>query len=178
MNFVAIDFETANAKRYSACPVALTVVRENKIVDEFYSLINPPTDFHWRNIQVHGIHAADVVNSPTFTDIWGHINSFFDENKLVIAHNAPFDNSVIKSSLDYFGIERPKYLTLDTVKTSKQFFPDFPNHKLDTVCNELNITLDHHHNALDDSQACANILLYQASHFGIQTIKPFVKTAK
>ena len=115
MNFVAIDFETANAKRYSACSVALTVVRENKIVDEFYSLIKPPTDFFWRNVQIHGIHEEDVANAPSFTDIWDHIDSFFGENKLVIAHNAPFDNSVIKSSLDYYGIERPNYLTLDTI---------------------------------------------------------------
>lgn len=41
MNFVAFDFETANAKRNSACSLALTVVQNNQIVDELYSLINP-----------------------------------------------------------------------------------------------------------------------------------------
>ncbi|CAI2581589.1 hypothetical protein AKUH4B406M_04750 [Apilactobacillus kunkeei] len=39
MNFVAIDFETANNQRASACSLALTVVRDNKVVDEFYTLI-------------------------------------------------------------------------------------------------------------------------------------------
>ena len=39
MNFVAFDFETANAKRNSACSLALTVVQNNQIVDELYSLI-------------------------------------------------------------------------------------------------------------------------------------------
>ncbi len=56
MNFVAMDFETANAKRYSACSLALTIVRNNHIEDEFYSLINPGVPFSWRNIQFHGIH--------------------------------------------------------------------------------------------------------------------------
>ena len=46
MNFVAIDFETANNQRASACSLALTVVRDNKVVDEFYTLINPETDFN------------------------------------------------------------------------------------------------------------------------------------
>ncbi len=41
MNFVSIDFETANAKRNSACSLALTVVRNDQIVDDLYSLINP-----------------------------------------------------------------------------------------------------------------------------------------
>ena len=34
MNFIAMDFETASAKRYSACSLALTVVRNNQITDE------------------------------------------------------------------------------------------------------------------------------------------------
>ena len=32
MNFVAMDFETANGKRYSACSLALTIVRDSKIL--------------------------------------------------------------------------------------------------------------------------------------------------
>lgn len=51
---------------------------------------------------------------------------------------------------------------MDTVKTSQRFYPELPNHKLDTVCQALDIDLQHHHNALDDSLACANILLTEA----------------
>ena len=39
MNFIAMDFETASAKRYSAVSLGLAVVRDNKLVDEFYTLI-------------------------------------------------------------------------------------------------------------------------------------------
>lgn len=45
MNFVAMDFETASGKRWSACSLSLVVVRQNQIVDEFYTLINPQTPF-------------------------------------------------------------------------------------------------------------------------------------
>ena len=41
MDFVAIDFETANEKRNSACSIGLTVVKDNKIVEEKYFLIKP-----------------------------------------------------------------------------------------------------------------------------------------
>ena len=43
MNFVAMDFETANGQWHSACSLALVVVRNDQIVDSFYTLIKPET---------------------------------------------------------------------------------------------------------------------------------------
>ena len=40
MNFIAMDFETANRYPESACSLALVMVRNNKIVDRFYTVIN------------------------------------------------------------------------------------------------------------------------------------------
>ncbi|WP_105957089.1 3'-5' exonuclease [Apilactobacillus quenuiae] len=178
MNFTAIDFETANNKRASACSLAITVVRNNKIIDEFYTLINPEVDFNWRNIKVNGLHEKDVANAPTFPEIWPIIKNFFSYDKLVIAHNNSFDNSVLKNTLIRYNLIVPKYLTLDTVKTSKYFLPDLSDHKLKTVCENMNINLHHHHNALDDSLACANILIQQQQEFGNDAIKNFIQVKK
>lgn len=175
MNFIAMDFETANAKRASACSVALTIVNNDQIVDEFYSLINPQDEFNWRNIQVHGIHEQDVADAPTFPELWAHIGNLFGPQQLVVAHNAAFDNSVLRKSLEHYQLPAINYLTLDTVKTSRQLLPGYENYKLNTVCRELDIELEHHHNALDDCQACANILIYQSQHFGFEPLKPFIK---
>lgn len=170
-----MDFETANAKRASACSIALAIVRKSQVTHEFYSLINPETDFSWRNINVHGIHQQDVADSPTFPEVWAHIAPLFTANKLVVAHNASFDNSVLKRTLMRYGVTPPHYLTLDTLRTSKQFYPQMVNHKLNTVCDQLHIELEHHHNALDDSVACANILLAQQQQFGSNALRSFVK---
>lgn len=178
MNFIAMDFETASARRASACSLALTIVNNDQIVDEFYSLINPQTEFNWRNIKVHGIHERDVADAPTFPELWEHIRPLFSPQQLVVAHNAPFDNSVLRKSLEFYQLPSTNYLTLDTVKTSRNLLPGFSNYKLNMVCHELNIDLEHHHNALDDSQACANILIYQSQHFGFEPIKPFIKPTK
>lgn len=174
MNFVAMDFETAAEQRYSACSLALAVVRNSRVVDEFYTLINPRTKFFWRNVQIHGIHQQDVANAPLFPEVWQHIHQFFTPDQLVIAHNNSFDNSVLTATLTHYGLTTPAYLTLDTVKTSRHFLPDLANHKLDTVCDALNINLHHHHNALDDAQACANILLTETQQYGPQQIRPFI----
>ena len=86
-----------------------------------------------------------------------------------------FDNGILKGTLDYYDIAEPHYMLLDTVRSSRQLFPDFKNHKLNTVAQNLGITLDHHHNALDDAVAAANILIYEADHFGVESLKRFFK---
>ena len=173
-----MDFETAAPARASACSIALTVVQNDVITDELYSLINPKTEFNWRNVQIHGIHQTDVLDAPTFPELWPVVEQFFTPDKLVVAHNANFDNSVLKKTLERYQINRLPYQTLDTLHTSKSFYPDYTNHKLNTVCDNLGIELQHHHNALDDSRACANILLHQEQQFGADAIASFIRSIK
>lgn len=175
MNFIAFDFETANFKKHSACSVALIMVQNSKIVGHYYSLINPQTDFHWKNIEVHGIQPDEVKEAPTFPAIWEEISEFFQDNRLIVAHNAPFDNGVLKACLEHYNLEQPHYLSLCTVRTSKKLYPQFENHRLNTVCKNLGISLENHHHALDDSIACANILLQQERQFGVEPLKELVK---
>ena len=59
-NFVAIDFETANNYRNSACAIGIVTVTDNVITDEFYTLIQPPQNqYNYHNILVHGIRPED-----------------------------------------------------------------------------------------------------------------------
>ena len=54
-DFAAIDFETANNERSSACSVGIVIVRNGEIVDSFYSLIQPePNYYNYWCSQVHG----------------------------------------------------------------------------------------------------------------------------
>lgn len=175
MNFVALDFETANHERHSACSVALTVVRNSQIVDNYYTLIKPETPFFWRNVQVHGIHERDVANAPNFAKVWDDMKPCFKENKLIVAHNLPFDQGVLNGCLDYYEIERPHFQTLCTVQSSRRLLTELPNHKLNTVCDHFGINLENHHHALDDSNACANILLHLENNFGTEPLKKLVK---
>ena len=40
-DFAAIDFETINERRSSVCSIGVVIVSDGKIVDKFYSLIQP-----------------------------------------------------------------------------------------------------------------------------------------
>jgi DNA polymerase-3 subunit epsilon len=74
-----------------------------------------------------------------------------------------------------YGITPPRYLLIDTVRTSRRFYPEMPNHKLNTVAAGLGFDLRQHHNALADSIACAQILLQEEYAFGDDALKKFVK---
>lgn len=174
MNFLAMDFETANHFPHSACSVALVMVQDNRIVGEYYSLIKPVTEFHWKNIQIHGIQPEDVVNAPKFPEVWQQIQRYFQPQRLIAAHNAQFDNSILRGCLDYYQLPVAHYQSLCTVKTSRRLLPDLRNHRLDTVCQNLDIALLHHHDALEDSRACAKILIRQAQDFGTEPLKKLV----
>ncbi|MGY3765784.1 3'-5' exonuclease [Vagococcus vulneris] len=176
MNFIAMDFETANHEVHSACSLALVMVKNSRIVGEYYTLLKPETPFHWRNIQVHGIHESDVADAPTFRDIWPDIQNYFVPGHLVVAHNAAFDNRILNGCLAHYNLPQAHFLSLCTVRTSRKLYKQLPNHKLNTVSDYLAISLEHHHHALDDSLACAEILLAQERDYGVEPLKKLVKT--
>lgn len=174
MDFTALDFETANRQTHSACSVALTVVRNSEIVDEYYTLIQPETWFDRINTQIHGIKDTDVLNAPKFPEVWKEMKHYFTDDQLVIAHNMPFDKRILSGTLGYYNIRTPRFQTLCTVRSSRALLKMLPNHKLNTVAAHYGIPLRHHH-ALDDARACATILLNQEKEFGVSSLKPFVK---
>ena len=175
MNFVAIDFETANRDRNSACSLGLAVVRHSKIVNSFYSLIHPPTPITPDTQKIHGISNEDVKNAPTFDQIWPHLKFFFSPDQLVAAHNAPFDLGVLRATSHYYDIYLDPVLSIDTVTTSRKLYPEIRRHSLDAMTRYLQIQLPHHHRAIDDAIACAQILLIQEVHFGDYVLKGMVR---
>ena len=96
-NFVAIDFETANASRSSVCSVGLVIVRDGIITDKIYELIKPePNYYNYWNTRVHGLTNEDTDNSRVFPEVWDNIASKIEGLPLV-AHNSPFDSSCLRA---------------------------------------------------------------------------------
>ncbi len=156
MRYVAIDFETANNDPVSACSVGLARMEDGRVVDTYYSLINPASRyFSPFNISIHGIRPEDVADAPLFRDIWPDILMFIDED-LLIAHNAPFDIGIVKALLAYYGLAVPPLHYTDTVRISRVSFPFLPNHKLTTISRHFGFTYRAHH-ALDDAINCAKV---------------------
>lgn len=167
MEFVAIDFETANKSYESACSIGLVTVRDGVVVDEYYKLIRPKNlYFHPDNIKIHNITEEMVADEPTIKDLWKEIAPRL-QGKQVVAHFAKFDMNVLRSSLNSWGIPFPEFDYLCSFMLSKKAFPYLESHSLNCVAEHVGFKFRHHH-ALEDAKACATIINKAAEQCGAQ----------
>ncbi len=157
MNFTAIDFETANHKRHSACAIGLVCVKNGKIERKKAFLIRPPEPY-FRFTHIHGITWEDVKDAPTFRELWPEIKPLIASGDFIAAHNAPFDRSVLLHTCSFYDIKPPSVEFKCTVQIARKILGIRPA-GLSNVCRRLGILLNHHE-ALSDAIACAKIVLH------------------
>lgn len=150
--FIAIDFETAQGKRYSACAIGIVVVENNKITERFHSLIQPPGNkYFYKNIDIHKITPEMTKDAPTFDDIYPTIRNYLNKN-IVVSHNADFDMDVLAKTMTYYGLIDDG-LDFDCNCTLKMY-----GGGLKECCRDYNIPLKHH-DPLSDAEACALLFI-------------------
>ncbi|MCM2266340.1 MAG: 3'-5' exonuclease [Elusimicrobiales bacterium] len=154
--FTAIDFETADHGRDSACAVGLARVEDGRVTRTAYRLIRPPRpDILFTYI--HDIAWEDVENEPPFREVWPGLADFFEGIDFIAAHNAPFDRGVLYACCAAAGLPAPAQPFVCTVQLSRKELGLKPA-TLAHVCQRLSIPLKHH-NALSDAEACARIMI-------------------
>jgi len=169
---LALDFETANSKRSSVCAMGIAMIQGQEIVATFSWLIRPPElYFDPYNTYIHGITEEDVVNKPEFCELWDELRKYFD-GRLVLAHNASFDVSVLRHVLDEYGIPYPTFTYLCTRVVAKRVWPGLSGYGLTTVCEGLGIEF-RHHDAEEDAAACARLFVQACREIGAATSREF-----
>lgn len=168
MDFAAIDFETANPCPSSICSIGVVIVRNNKVTDRIYTLVNPEPEYYtyWCT-RIHGLTARDTCEAPNFQAAWQPIAPKLTGLPL-FAHNARFDESCLKAAFNVYGMDYPGYTFHDTLRASRRAFGKaLPNHQLQTVAMACNYDLRHHHEALADAEACAAIAIRLEHYFDL-----------
>jgi DNA polymerase III subunit epsilon len=155
-SFLALDFESANRSRDSACALGLVKVVGNKITHNEAFLIRPPTGY-FEFSYLHNITWEDVKNEPDFGELWLSIEHHFNNIDFIVAHNASFDRSVLYAYCDYHEIQFPRPVFLCTMNIARSLWNIYPT-KLPDVCHHFKIGLKHH-DALSHTLACAQIML-------------------
>lgn len=170
-DFVAIDFETANQEPCSVCSLGAVLVRDARVADTFYSLIQPEPNYYSYFCQrVHGLGHQDTDDAPIFPRVWQLLEEriadvFFPGQQPdlwppLVAHNARFDEGCLKAVYRVYQMDYPDYRFYDTLAASRrQLGCSLPNHQLHTVAAACGYDLRHHHHALADAEACAAIAL-------------------
>jgi DNA polymerase-3 subunit epsilon len=155
-SFAAIDFETANNARDSACAVGVVIVERGRIVDRLLELICPPSrEFLFTHI--HGLSWDDVKGAQRFDAVWADLARELTGMEFLAAHNAPFDKGVLGACCATYGLAAPTLPFVCTVRLARAQWAIRPT-RLPDVCNHLGIDL-RHHQADSDAEACARIVM-------------------
>jgi len=166
MNFVTIDFETAKYSRESACSVGLVKYLDGKPAETYYSLIRPPKLYIRPDFtEIHGLTVDDVKDAPTFIELWDSAIKPFIGNFPLVAHNAPFDMSVLWAVLEWYGLEIPGLSYFCTRSLAHRTWPGLESYALTSLAENFKIHYNAH-NALDDAMTCGKLVLISAKKLG------------
>lgn len=183
LDYIAIDFETANMYRNSACSVGLVRFIDGKETDSCYSLIHPAKMYfipEWTE-QIHHISCSDVRDKPYFPEIWDTmVMPFINQTPGIplVAHNGNmFDMPVIKVCCCYYGMEVPKLEYFDSLIVAKKTQPELDSHKLTQLGEYFGIEYLAH-DALEDSRTCGQIIKFAAEKWGVNSLEELLKACK
>ncbi|MGI2031764.1 3'-5' exonuclease [Rhizobium panacihumi] len=170
MKTIAIDFETANEQRGSACSVGLAWIEGGKVVRVEERLIRPKDmRFSSFNIAIHGIRPEQVEDAGEFPEV---MDEFADDfaGATMIAHNASFDFSVWRACLDQYRQAYPQLSYLCSVKMAQKVWPHLGSHKLNILAQHLGLSFLHH-NAAEDAAICAQASLAIAKALRVTDVR-------
>ena len=157
--FLVVDTET-NGLGGEACElteVGAVLVGGGELHDRWSSLVrcNRPLG---RGIQrFTGITQEMLADAPGLEEVLPPIKELL-ENRVLVAHNAPFDRRVLKQGFQLIGLEWPNPPVLCTAALARKLLPLQRRRGLGVLADALGIEVDTAHRALADAETCARVL--------------------
>ena len=172
---VLLDCETTGgrAKYHRVIEIGLLVIEKGQLVESWQSFINPETIIPRHIQKLTGISQKMVENAPKF----GEISEILHEKlkaRTLVAHNARFDYSFLKSEFERAGIT---YSTkpLCSVKISRNLYPQFKRHGLSEIIRRFDLNIENRHRALDDAQMIYGFFIRTSAIYSAQEISACCK---
>ncbi len=160
LTFNAIDFETSNSNHRSICQIGIVQVLNGRIKRQWKTLVNPKEHFSPSNIRIHGIDESAVSRSPTLPAIYTDLREQLS-NSVLVSHTA-FDRIALEHALEHKQLAQLPITWLDSSVIVRRVWPEYFGKSgwgLKNVAAVLKIPLEHHHDALADARAAAEITL-------------------
>ena len=155
--FVVFDIETTgfSAAEDRIIEIGAVKITDGAIVDRFSTFVNPEVPIPFEIQQLTHITDDMVLEAPKIEEALPAFLDFVGESALV-AHNAGFDVGFIEQNCVRLGRSRT-FTSVDTVGLARVLLPTLSKYKLNIVAKALNISLENHHRAVDDTAATAEI---------------------
>lgn len=161
--YIILDIETTGLSKYrhGITEIAAIRVKNNKIVKEFHSLVNPQQRIPRFITRLTGIDEEMVKDAPKINEVMPKLLDFL-KSDIVIAHNASFDYGFISHNAELHTNTCLKNPKLCTRKLASRLLPDVGSKRLNNLCEHFQIVNDDAHRAMADVKATFE--LFQRFH--------------
>ena len=167
-SYAALDVETTGLDAYRDRVVEIGVIlfsfdSEGALVEEnaWTSLVNPGIPIPASATDIHGITDLDISGAPFFRELSAILSSLL-EDRVMVAHNAPFDAAFIATEFSRLGLVLPFSEIADTLILLRLAIPNLLSYNLGKAAYVLGIETGTSHRALDDARACMHIFTHSA----------------
>lgn len=166
MEFVVIDFETANGDLASICQVGIASFRDGMLADSWVSLVNPDDYFSPFNVRIHGIDEIAVRHAPTWDQVFPDV-ALRLRDRIVVSHTL-FDRHALTRACERSDLELCNCLWLDSARVVRIAWPQFSRsgYGLSNVAASFGIEYKAH-DALEDARCAGLVLLRAISETGL-----------
>ena len=172
--YCVLDLETTgfSFRTEKITEVGIMKIKNGEVIDEFSCFVNPEKPIPERVVEVTHITDDMVKDAETIDKVMPKILEFVGDSVLV-AHNADFDIGFLKHNAKLLGLSLENTY-IDTLRLSKDLFPDFKKYKLGLIAEKLGITVEVAHRALDDVDTTVkvfNIMINMLKEKGAKTVE-------
>jgi DNA polymerase-3 subunit epsilon len=157
---VSLDTETTglDAVRDRVVSLAAVPMHGTRIfrADAIDRLIDPGMPIPARSTAIHGISDAMVDGAPRIAEVAAELAPLL-EGVVVIGHSIGFDLKILRCEAERCGSAWREPVRLDTAQLAAVLLPDLADLNLETIAEELGVSLVGRHTALGDALAAAEI---------------------
>jgi DNA polymerase-3 subunit epsilon len=154
--WAAVDVETTGLGRTDRI-VSVGVYRLDplgEVQDHWYTPVNPGRDPG--PVWIHGLTSEHLADAPPFPEIAGTLSEQL-EGRVLVAHNALFDWSMISREYARMGGRAPVEQRLCTIVLARDLRLPLANHRLGTLAGHFGVIPRQAHHALDDARVLAEV---------------------
>lgn len=150
---VSLDIETTGLDPHSDAIIEIGAVKfnENRVIDEFSTLINPRRPINTFITNLTGITNPMVQNAPLLGDVLRKFSDFAGDT-IILGHNVSFDLSF------FYKVNALKTNpSVDTYELASVLMPTAPRYGLGSLARQLGVVQTTAHRALDDATATMGV---------------------
>jgi len=158
--YVVFDVETTglSAVYDTIIELAAVKIKNGEIIDRFESFAKAHRPLSATIIELTSITDDMLKDAPEVDEV---LKKFKDwaEDAILVAHNASFDMGFLNVGYSKIGFPKASNPVIDTLELARWLYPDFKNHRLNTLAKKFDVELTQHHRAIYDTEATGYILL-------------------